>query len=51
MAEKESLRMVAADEWLKPVEGEIEHRHNLYKSRLEAISFSACTSCSRASSI
>ena len=37
MAEKESLRMVAADEWLKPVEGEIEHRHNLYKSRLEAI--------------
>lgn len=37
MAQKQSLRIVEADEWLKPVEEEITLRHNLYKSRLEAI--------------
>ncbi|MBQ5352841.1 MAG: 1,4-alpha-glucan-branching enzyme, partial [Alistipes sp.] len=37
MAEKSSLRMVAADEWLQPVEEEIVRRHDGYLSRLEAI--------------
>ena len=37
MAEKSSLRMVAADEWLQPVEEEIERRHDGYLSRLKAI--------------
>ena len=37
MAEKSSLRMVAADEWLQPVEKEIVRRHDGYLSRLEAI--------------
>ena len=37
MAQKTTLPIVAADEWLKPVEEEILLRHNLYLSRLATI--------------
>ena len=36
-AKKNRLPIVEADEWLQPVEGEIELRHNLYLQRLEDI--------------
>ena len=35
--QKTTLPIVAADEWLKPVEEEINLRHNLYLSRLSTI--------------
>ena len=34
MEKKEQLQMVAQDEWLKPVEQEIELRHSLYRQKL-----------------
>ena len=33
----ERLAMVAADEWLQPVEEEINRRFAMYRERLEAI--------------
>ena len=36
-AENKTLPMVAADEWLHPVEDEINRRYNMYISRLENI--------------
>ena len=38
---KERLAMVAADEWLHPVEEEINRRYNMYISRLADIERSA----------
>ena len=35
--QKSKLAMVAADEWLQPVEEEIERRHNMYINRLNDI--------------
>ena len=43
MEKKEQLRMVAQDEWLKPVEQEIELRHSLYEQKLSDME-SACGS-------
>ena len=37
MSEKRTLPIVEADEWLKPVEEQINLRHNLYLQRLEDI--------------
>ena len=37
MSEKRTLPIVEADEWLQPVEEEINLRHNLYLQRLEDI--------------
>lgn len=35
--DKKTLPIVAKDDWLKPVEGEINYRHNLYMERLEQL--------------
>ena len=43
MEKKEQLQMVAQDEWLKPVEQEIELRHSLYRQKLSDME-SACGS-------
>ena len=37
------LAMVAADEWLQPVEEEINRRHSMYESRLKEIENAAGT--------
>jgi hypothetical protein len=38
MTEKKRLPIVAADEWLQPVEEQIEMRHNRYRSHLTNVS-------------
>ena len=37
MEEKQMLRIVAEDEWLKPVAEEIELRHSLYEQKMSEI--------------
>ncbi|MBP3497867.1 MAG: 1,4-alpha-glucan-branching enzyme, partial [Alistipes sp.] len=37
MSDKKTLPIVAADEWLQPVEAQIEERHNRYLSHLKSI--------------
>ena len=37
LEKRKQLAMVAEDEWLEPVEAEVERRHAMYLTRLEDI--------------